>query len=332
MTTTFTPIDQDARDRIRLSLRETMFVEAGAGTGKTTSMVGRVVNLIGSGITTVDRVAAITFTNSAASELQERIREELESAASDEDADPTWRQMCERGVEDIDRATFTTLHSFAGAILRERPLEAGLPPSFETMDQVASDLDFDEKWNEWLDWALDDAANVPTLPIALSLGLRPSHLRQIALQFHSNYDLLEGVEFDDAQMPTFESARMLVAGAQEFERLCGFSKLHEDDQLYQHVQSKMSSIRRLTEMDSASAVALGMLSRLMPIRMTRGRQGDWHTDPVSGVNACKLLKEYLQEHHDDVASELDLARNVSLAPILSALRDFVVGYEQERKR
>ena len=331
MTTAFTPIDQAARDRIRLSLNQTMFVEAGAGTGKTTSMVGRVVNLIGSGVTTVDRVAAITFTNSAASELKERIREELERAASDDEADPTWRQMCAKGVEDIDTTPFTTLHSFAGSILRERPLEAGLPPSFETMDQVASDLDFDEKWNEWLDWALDDAANIPTLPIALSLGLRPSHLRQIALQFHRNYDLLEGVDFDDAQMPAFDSAQRLVAGAQEFERLCSFSKLQENDQLYQHVQSKLSSIRRLSEMEPGSPAALGMLSRLMPIRMTRGRQGDWHTDPVSGVNACKLLKDCLQEHHDDVASELDLTRNVSLAPILRALRGFVVGYESGRK-
>ena len=87
MTTSFTPLDQAARDRIRISLDETMFVEAGAGTGKTTSMVSRVVNLIGTGKTTVDKVAAITFTNSAASELQERIREELERAASDEEAD-----------------------------------------------------------------------------------------------------------------------------------------------------------------------------------------------------------------------------------------------------
>ena len=332
MTTAFTPIDQAARDRIRYSLRETMFVEAGAGTGKTTSMVGRVVNLIGSGVTTVDRVAAITFTNSAASELQERIREELERAASDDEAEHTWRQLCERGVEDIDRATFTTLHSFAGAILRERPLEAGLPPSFETMDQVASDLDFDEKWNDWLDWALDDAANVPTLPVALSLGLRPAHLRQIALQFHRNYDLLEGVHFDDSPLPRFESAQKLAADAQVFQRLCGFSKLQEEDQLYQHVQSKLSSIRRLSEMDSGSPAALGMLSRLMPIRMTRGRQGDWLNDSVSGVNACKLLKEYLQEHHDNVARELEHARDATLPPILSALRDFVVEYEQERKR
>ena len=332
MTKTFTPIDQAARDQIRVALRETMFVEAGAGTGKTTSMVGRVVNLIGSGVTTVDRVAAITFTNSAASELQERIREELESAASDEDADPAWRQLCTQGVEDIDRATFTTLHSFAGAILRERPLEAGLPPSFETMDAVASDLDFDEKWNEWLDWALDDASNVPTLPLALSLGLRPSHLRQIAVEFHNNYDLLEGVEFEEAQMPRFQSAQKLLDDAPELERLCGYSQLLEEDRLYQHVQSKLSSIRRLNEMEPGSPTALGMLSRLMPLSRNVGRQGDWNTDPMSGVNACKQIKDDLRGLHDAVALELDMVRDASLPPILSALRDFVVGYEQERKR
>ena len=309
-----------------------MFVEAGAGTGKTTSMVSRVVNLIGSGVTTVDRVAAITFTNSAASELQERIREELERAASDVDANPAWRERCAVGVEDIDRATFTTLHSFAGSILRERPLEAGLPPVFETMDQVASDLDFDEKWNEWLDWALDDASNVPTLPTALSLGLRPSHLRQIALQFHNNYDLLEGVEFGDTSVPTFKSAQNLVDAGPELERLCGYSKLREDDLLFQHVQSKLSSIRRLSEMEAGSPAALGMLSRLMPIRQSRGRQGDWDTDTTSGVNACKQLKDYLLELHDDAVLELDQARDTSLPPILGALRDFVVGYEQERKQ
>ena len=308
-----------------------MFVEAGAGTGKTTSMVSRVVNLIGSGVTTVDKIAAITFTNSAASELQERIREELENASSDGEAAQVWRDRCAVGVEDIDRATFTTLHSFAGAILRERPLEAGLPPSFETMDGVASDLDFDEKWNEWLDWALEDASNIPTLPVALSLGLRPDHLHDIALRFHGNYDLLEGVEFDDANIPTFQSAQKLTDAAPELERLCGFSKLREDDQLFQHVQSKLSSIRRLIEMDPGSPAALGMLSRLMRLSTNRGRQGDWNTDPTSGVNACKQLKEYLQELNSEVALELSQARDTSLPPILGAVRDFVVGYEQERK-
>ncbi|MCE2457204.1 MAG: UvrD-helicase domain-containing protein [Dehalococcoidia bacterium] len=353
MMTAFTPIDQAARDKIRLTLGETMFVEAGAGTGKTTSMVSRVVNLIGSGKATVDRVAAITFTNSAASELQERIREELEKAASDDEVDQAWRDRCAVGVEDIDRATFTTLHSFAGAILRERPLEAGLPPSFETMDQVASDLDFDEKWNEWLDWALDDSDNVPTLPVALSLGLRPDQLREIALEFHKNYDLLEGVVFDDTavhphpsplpriksgagsegeEAAKFHSAQKLVDAGPELERLCGFSKLRDDDRLFQHVQSKLSSIRRLNEMEPGSPAALGMLSRLMPLRMNRGRQGDWNTDPTSGVNACKQMKDYLQELHDAAAMELDQARGTSLPLILSALRDFVVGYEQERKR
>ena len=44
-TTTFTPLDEAARLRIRESLDENLFVEAGAGTGKTTSLVDRVVGL-----------------------------------------------------------------------------------------------------------------------------------------------------------------------------------------------------------------------------------------------------------------------------------------------
>ena len=132
--------------------------------------------------------------------------------------------------------------------------------------------------------------------------------------------------------PRSSLLRGLLTLLPELERLCGFSKLREDDQLFQHVQSKMSSITRLSEMEPGSPVSLGMLSRLMPLRQTRGRQGDWNTDPASGVNACKQLKDYLQELDEDVALELDKARSTSLPSILGAVRDFVIGYEQERKR
>ena len=83
MTGVFMPRDKAQRDRIRESLDETLFVEAGAGTGKTTSLVDRVVKLVSSGATTLDRIAAITFTNAAAAELRDRVRQALESADSD---------------------------------------------------------------------------------------------------------------------------------------------------------------------------------------------------------------------------------------------------------
>ena len=74
----FVPGDEAERRRIRQSLEESFFVEAGAGTGKTESLVGRVLNLAASGATTLDRVAVITFTEAAAVELRERIRMGLE--------------------------------------------------------------------------------------------------------------------------------------------------------------------------------------------------------------------------------------------------------------
>ena len=186
----FVPQDSDSRDRIQNSIDETLFVEAGAGTGKTTSLVGRVMSLISSGKTTLDRIAAITFTEAAAAELRDRIRERLEKAADDSSLPENERELYRRGVEDLDQASIRTLHSFAMTLLRERPIEAGLPPAFEIMDQISGDLAFDEKWTEWLDAALEDTELVRPLEFALSLGMSIDNLRDIARNFHENYDLL----------------------------------------------------------------------------------------------------------------------------------------------
>ena len=77
-----TPSDQSARDAIVERLDENMVVEAGAGTGKTTSLVDRVVALITTGRASMSDIAAITFTEAAAAELRSRIGETLEKASS----------------------------------------------------------------------------------------------------------------------------------------------------------------------------------------------------------------------------------------------------------
>jgi len=70
--------DQQARDRIEHSLGETLFVEAGAGTGKTHQLVQRIVNLIATGVVQANEIAAITFTEKGAAELYDRVLEELD--------------------------------------------------------------------------------------------------------------------------------------------------------------------------------------------------------------------------------------------------------------
>ena len=73
------PGDAPARTAIRTDLDATLFVEAGAGTGKTQALVDRVVALVIDDVP-MPAIAAITFTEKAAAELRDRVRRELRSA------------------------------------------------------------------------------------------------------------------------------------------------------------------------------------------------------------------------------------------------------------
>ena len=332
MTAPFVPRDQEVRQRIEEALGETIIVEAGAGTGKTRSLVDRVVALIAAGRTTVDRIAAITFTEAAAAELRDRIREALETASTDKGRSEVERQRCQNGVKDLDNAAMQTLHSFAASLLRERPLEAGLPPAFETLDEIRADLLFQEHWGRWLDGALEDPEVVPALRQALALGLSLEHLRASALAFHRNYDLLETASFPDAPEPRARAASALVESVPELERLCCLAHNGEEDPLVGHVRGVLGLARRLKGVDPTSLSARRLLFQSPAISTSRGRQADWDDDPESGVNGCKRVKEVLAGLHHVAQEELGEARRAALTPLLRAVRRSVLDYAQERKR
>ena len=331
MSPVFVPQDNDVRTRIRESLDETLFVEAGAGTGKTTSLVDRVMRLAASGRATLDKVAVITFTDAAAAELRDRIRGSLEKAASDGTLDDEERLRCQRALADLDRSSIQTLHSFAGSILRERPLEAGLPPVFETMDAIQSDLAFDEAWTEWIDGKLDEPEHESDLYPALALGLSIDQLRSVALEFHQNYDLLEGASFDDIPRPSSSAVRRLVDESPELERLCQYSKLGEPDRLYTHVQQVLRDVNRLVEAGTDSPTVYRQLQRALPISRNIGRQGDWERDPATSENACKVLKDLLGDLHETAEEELAQAHQSALTPVLRTLKGFVEDFARKRK-
>jgi len=183
------PGDQPARDRILGSLDENLFVEAGAGTGKTTALVGRMVGLVVDEGVAVEEIAAITFTEKAAAELGDRFRRSLEDVARhDEDSDR--RARAEVALADVDLAALTTLHGFARRLLGDHPLEAGLPPGFELLDEVASHLGFDDRWADLQSTLLDDDDLARTVLLADAMDIRPGHLRDLARALDDRYDLL----------------------------------------------------------------------------------------------------------------------------------------------
>ena len=128
----------------------TCCVEAGAGTGKTTSLVGRIVELLASGHATVDELAVITFTEKAAAELSARVREELEDAIADEGDDGRRERLAE-AVRGLYRARIETIHAFATNLLRERPVEAGLDPEFRCSATSSETCCSTRLFGDWLD-------------------------------------------------------------------------------------------------------------------------------------------------------------------------------------
>ncbi len=94
--------DKSVREAIRNENSRSVIVEASAGTGKTTLLTDRVKALVESGVP-LEKLAVVTFTEAAASELRMRIREKLT---------PGQRRS-------MDQAWITTIHGFASRILRE---------------------------------------------------------------------------------------------------------------------------------------------------------------------------------------------------------------------
>jgi ATP-dependent helicase/nuclease subunit A len=139
--------DQAARDAIASDLDTTLMVEAAAGTGKTTSLVTRLIALLRKGRCDVSHLAAITFTVKAAAQLRERTQEalekELRTARGEE------RMRLEAAVHDLDRAFIGTTHAFCARLLRERPIEAGLDPEFKEIEQLDAALLTSEFWQRW---------------------------------------------------------------------------------------------------------------------------------------------------------------------------------------
>lgn len=94
-----------------------LLIVAGAGTGKTTVITQRIVNLIEKGLAKPEEILAVTFTEKAASEMEERVD-----------------KLLEYGYVDLWISTF---HAFCEKVLRDNALDIGLSPDFKILDQTA---------------------------------------------------------------------------------------------------------------------------------------------------------------------------------------------------
>jgi ATP-dependent exoDNAse (exonuclease V) beta subunit len=143
--------DAEARHRIQHSLDESLIVEASAGTGKTTALVGRIVAVLENCETTIDKIAAVTFTHKAAGELKLRLREELDKARQQRSS-----EKLEHALEHLEEASIGTIHSFCAQLLRERPVEACVDPAFQELSEQESSRLYQRAFRSWLERRLSE--------------------------------------------------------------------------------------------------------------------------------------------------------------------------------
>lgn len=153
-------------------------VRAAAGSGKTTSLVARMVALVRTGIP-LDDCAAITFTRKAASEMKARLHTELRETQVRLNVAPSasaaQRDYVTRALHDLPRCFIGTIHSFCTQLLREHPIAAGIPPDFTAgLDEREREEQRHRFWQSYLSEVWEHSPD--RVENIAALGIEPADL------------------------------------------------------------------------------------------------------------------------------------------------------------
>jgi ATP-dependent helicase/nuclease subunit A len=167
--------DRDARREAETTFDRNVVVVAGAGTGKTTLLVNRLIHLLmrERQPIPITQAVALTYTNKAATEMKVRLRERLTGlarlstpsleapdagAVSIDDLRKRYAVTADdiatragEALRDLEKAQIGTVHSFAAHLLRLYPLESGVDPAFREDDGLRFDESFRMAWDVWID-------------------------------------------------------------------------------------------------------------------------------------------------------------------------------------
>ncbi|MCX6016898.1 MAG: UvrD-helicase domain-containing protein [Chloroflexi bacterium] len=134
-----------------------VLVTAGAGSGKTRTLVARFLARLSEG-TPLRSIVAITFTNKAALEMRNRVRSEIRRYLDRDDLLQPERDVWAAHAVALDAARIGTIHSLCQEILRAHPAEAGLDPDFGVLDEAHASLAQSQVIDEVLAYAMADAS------------------------------------------------------------------------------------------------------------------------------------------------------------------------------
>ncbi|MBQ6808514.1 MAG: helicase-exonuclease AddAB subunit AddA [Firmicutes bacterium] len=175
--TQFTPAQLDAIQ----SREENLLVAAGAGSGKTTVLVERIIRRLRSG-GKIQRLLVLTFTHAAADDMRAKIQRALSQLCREQPGNADFRQQ----LALLPQAHISTVHSFCLELLRSHYYRVGLPADFRVASEVEMELLRQECLEACMEQAYgDEESGLAALADAYGGVHDDSQLSQIILDLHS---------------------------------------------------------------------------------------------------------------------------------------------------
>ena len=330
-------------------------VTAGAGTGKTRTLVARYLSLLAEGLP-LRSIVAITFTRKAAREMRNRIREEVRlylermdqppeplveaGNCNDRDRD-RWRTV----YTELDAARIGTIHSLCTEILRSHPAEVKVDPRFEVLEEAQASMLCSRAVDEALAWAADDEGAVVWFDLLGEWGLR----RVLDVLLKARLDAQTA--FADLPEDLLVHWRHTLACRQQ-ETLAALLVRPEWEGAIHTLRDNIATDPGdLMEGQRISALAalegavgslderLVSLSGLGAIRLSGGRRGSWpegkaQVDDIKG--ALRTLRDLWKGQAESLELKLTVVDEILARAMLSLRKTFDVvcqrysAFKQER--
>ncbi len=313
-------LDAIARERIRTDVRATLFVEAAAGSGKTTALTERMLSLLSDGITDVHGIAAVTFTRKATLELRLRMQNRLERAARSADNEAT-RARLRLAVDNIDALFIETIHAFCSAMLREYPVQTGVAPDFLLLEDADADALRAEAWTRFT--ATLDIEHPELLATLEELELPVEDLRAncMTLFDYPEVDFPPGSATAPDLTAAIDAIRTLVDSSAAY--------LHPDPKQRDDAQKNLARAASLLEAEPSPArdrriVALFRTKTSRNVTLKR-----WTDANVALEFRDHLLSEVNETH---VQPAIEALRQYDYARLLPLIIEARKRYAEEKQR
>jgi ATP-dependent exoDNAse (exonuclease V) beta subunit len=321
--------DQAARDRIVGDLDSNLIVEAAAGTGKTTELVRRIVAVVASGRTTLDKVVAVTFTAKAAGELKLRVREQIERRRQVA-AEAEQRRRLDYALEKLEEAHISTIDSFCRDLLQEWPVEARIDPLFEVAADDEAEAILRAAFDRWFEASLQSPG--PGLRRMLARSDSDREETPTGRLFNAALELSRWRDFTaEWERPPFDREAELEVVFTEMKEIGALADLGSPgNRLYDSLTTIRLIAREAERLEKIRGVDLDAREAAL-MKLLRGRQNHWNWkgfgEDFGGQTRSSVLAKREEFHNrlkglrERIGADLAPLLRDELGPVIESFRE-----------